>query len=77
MAETEVEIPMVEPDWAVTLNKDGPSVMMQKLCGFRLSHAEKTPDDPAERCARDPRPCLFAHLTDAALRAGLQWAPSA
>lgn len=47
-----VEIPTVEPDWAETLRNEGPSVMMQKLCGFKLSHAEKTPDDPAERCAR-------------------------
>ena len=47
---TEVEIPAVEPDWAETLSSEGPGMMMQKLCGFRLSHAEKTPDDPAERC---------------------------
>jgi hypothetical protein len=47
---TEVEIPAVEPDWAETLSTEGPGMVMQKLCGFRLSHAEKTPDDPAERC---------------------------
>jgi hypothetical protein len=29
------------------LQGEGPGVMMQKLCGFKLSHAEKTPDDPA------------------------------
>ena len=49
ITEPEVEIPAVEPDWAETLRTDGPGVMMQKLCGFKLSHAEKTPEDPAER----------------------------
>ena len=49
--EPEVEIPTVEPDWSETLRDEGPGVMMQKLCGFKLSHAEKTPEDPAERCA--------------------------
>ena len=53
ITEPEVEIPAVEPDWAETLRNDGPGVMMQKLCGFKLSHAEKTPDDPAERCGQN------------------------
>ncbi len=61
-AEIEVEIPTVEPDWSETLRNDGPGVMMQKLCGFRLSHAEKTPDDPAERCAEPSLPCVQCKL---------------
>jgi hypothetical protein len=51
MAEDGAGIPVREPDWSKMLESDGPGAVMQKLCGFKLSHAEKSPDGPAEKVA--------------------------